>query len=99
MDLFFLLNQLYENTKLDIYCKNENKNRFQFSDMWFLFPDSSWTFQEAYFSRKHVFHKSYRVIETLDSGLYYVLFSESFLPVTTSIIHFSVKQMFCKTRF
>ena len=43
--------------------------RVQFIDLWFVFHNSSWSFHEPYFSRKHIFHKSYRVNRTQDYGL------------------------------
>ena len=37
--------------------------------LWFIFYDSIWSFHGSYFSRKHVFHESYRVNRTYDYGL------------------------------
>ena len=41
----------------------------QLHDLWFIFYDSIWNFHGSYFSRKHVFHESYRVNRTYDYGL------------------------------
>ena len=35
--------------------------RGRFNDLWFVLHDFCWSFHEPYFSRKHTFHKSYRV--------------------------------------
>ena len=45
-----------------------NYLRVQFNNSWFLFHNSSWSFHEPYFSRKH-FHKSYGMNKTQDYGL------------------------------
>ena len=42
--------------------------RFWFNDSWFMFHDFSWSFHKPYFSRKHIFHKLYRVNRTQDYG-------------------------------
>ena len=42
------------------FLKWINWNRVQFSDSWFVFRDSSWGFHKPYFSKKHIFHESYR---------------------------------------
>ena len=44
-------------------------NKIQFTDSWFVFRDSSWSFHEPYFSRKRIFHEWYRVNVTQDYGL------------------------------
>ena len=37
--------------------------RVQFNHLWFVFHDSSWSFHEPYFSRKHTFHESFEWTE------------------------------------
>ena len=43
--------------------------KVRFNDSWFVFQDSSWSFSEPYFTIKHIFHKSFRVIRTHDHDL------------------------------
>ena len=33
-------------------------SRVQFNNLWFVFHESSWSFHEPYFSRKHIFYES-----------------------------------------
>ena len=44
-------------------------SRVRFNDSWFVLHDSSWSFHETYFSKRHIFHESYRVNRTHDYGL------------------------------
>ena len=41
-----------------IYFIFTNLCRVWFNNSWYVFYDSSWHFQEPYFSRKHLFHES-----------------------------------------
>ena len=43
--------------------------RVRFNGLWFVFDDSSSSFHEPYFSRKHIFHESFGVNRTQDYGL------------------------------
>ena len=43
--------------------------RVRFNDSWFVFHDSSWSFHEPYFSKKQIFHESYRMNRSQDDGL------------------------------
>ena len=40
------------------WWKSKKLIRVRFNDSWFVFQESSWSFHEPYFSRKHVFHES-----------------------------------------
>ena len=79
-------------------------NRVRFNDLRFVFHDSSWSFYQPYFSRKHVFHELYRVNGTQDYGLktwkqvpnYHVIISQRLLSTTSTIIHLFIEQKFCK---
>ena len=37
--------------------------RVRFNDSWCIFHNSSWSFHEPYFRKRHIFHESYRVSE------------------------------------
>ena len=47
----------------------KDSNRVRFNDSWFVFHDSSWSFNELNFSKKHIFHESYRLSRTYDYDL------------------------------
>ena len=60
------------------------------NDLWFIFHNSSWSFPGPYFSRKHMFHDSYRVTNLQISAKLFsnVLIFKIFLSTSPSIIHF-----------
>ena len=79
------------------------------NDLWFVFHDSSWSFHEPYFSRKHIFYESYRVNRTEDYGLKICKYESNYsanviilktsLFMISSINHFFIKQKFCGHQF
>ena len=78
----------------------------RFNDSWFVFHNSRWSFHEPYFSRKHLFHESYRVNRTQDYSLKtfkevpnYFAMSKTFLSTISTIIHFFIEQKFFKHHF
>ena len=84
-------------------------SRVQFNDLRFVFHSSSWSFQEPYFWREYVFHKSYKVSRTQDYHLKtlqnstrllnIVLISKAFLSTISNITCFFIQQKFCKYHF
>ena len=52
-------------TSNSMYCQC----KIQFNDLWFVFYDSSWSFHEPDFNRKHIFYKSFRVNRTQNYDL------------------------------
>ena len=79
--------------------------RVQFNDSWFVFYDSSWSFHKSNFSRKHISQimqseQSTRLgpwdlqISTKLSGNF--IASKAHLSTISNIIHFFIKQKFCK---
>ena len=77
----------------------------RFNDSWFVFHDSSWSFHKPYFSRKRMFHKSYRVNRTQGYGLKtckqvpnYSIMSQILINYL-HIIHFFIELKFCKHFF
>ena len=68
-------------------------------------PDSCWSFHKPYFISKHTFHKWYRKnrrndwswnLQTSAKLSGNVIISKTFLLMISIIIHFFIKQKFCK---
>ena len=74
--------------------------RIRFNDSWFIFRNSSWSFHEPYFSRKHIFLESYKVNRTHDYGLrtciqvYTKLFNNVIILKTFSLTNSTITHFF-----
>ena len=74
--------------------------RVQFNHLWFVFHDSSWSFHEPYFSRKHTFHESFewtehKIMILKPANKYQIIRQQWF----TLLSIFFIKQKFWKHYF
>ena len=83
------------------------KSGVQFSNLWFIFHSSTWSFHKPYFSRKQIFHKSYRakktqmVVKPVNKYqiMQYCHYFKNILSVISSIIHFFLSKSFVNIIF
>ena len=68
--VLFLKVQVQETDKsIMLYFGYRCLTNVRFNDSWFVFHDSSWSFHEPYFSKKHLFHEPKRVNRSQEYGL------------------------------
>ena len=90
------------------FKKKKDFVRVRFNDSWFIFHNSSWSFHKPEFSRKHISRiiwseqntrlwPSKLKINTELCGKDIIL--KTLLSTISSMIHFFIKQKFCKYQF
>ena len=81
-------------------------SRVPLNDSWFVLHDSNWSFDKPYFSKRNIFHESYRVNITQDymvlkqGGKYQIILHwhnfKTFLSMISTMTYFFIKQKFCR---